>query len=198
VEREATRQAGQLVSALAGANANARLNYPLASQQISQAGSQNQANIGQSTQNFQAQLAQAAATNRLNLLQAGTSSAGLGLQSGLGLAGTAKGGPIDMARGSTSTTSDPWGTVVGLVGGVGSALSGTSLFGTSDIRLKEDVQTLGYSPRGHRWVKFKYKGDPKKLTRIGVIAQEAAKIDPEHVYTNGLGIKYVDYGKLRA
>src|SRR5262252_8080312 len=39
VATEATRQAGQLASSLAAANANARLNYPLASAQVSQAAS---------------------------------------------------------------------------------------------------------------------------------------------------------------
>lgn len=125
VEQEATRQAGQLVSSLAAANANARLNYPLASQQISQATSQNAANITNAQQNFQAALAQAAATNRLNLLSSAGSATGTGLQSGLGLASASRPSGLSLAQGSTSTKSDPWGTVVGLVGGIGNALSGS-------------------------------------------------------------------------
>jgi hypothetical protein len=216
VAKEATRQAGQLASGLAQANANARLNYPLASQQISGAASQNTANIANAQQNFQAQLAQAAATNRLNLLNTGTQATGLGFQSGLGLIGAgqnaantglnaglglisgARGNPLSFNQDSTTTKNDPWGTAVGLVGGIGSALSGSSWLGGSDIRFKKDVRTLAHDRKGHRWVSFKYKGDPHNLTRIGVIAQEAEKIQPEAVYTNGLGLKYVDYGKLRA
>jgi hypothetical protein len=193
IAKEATRQAGQLASGLAQANANARLNYPLASEQISQAGSQNAASITQAQQNFQAALAQAAATNRLNLMQAGTQATGLGLQSGLGLASASRGNPLSFNQGTTTTASDPWGTAAKFAGGIGNALSGLS-----DVRAKKEIRTLGLDRKGHRWVSFKYKGDPDNLTRVGVLAQEAEKIQPEAVYTNGLGLKYVDYAKVRA
>lgn len=210
VAREATRQVGQLTSNLQGANANARLNYPLAAAQVSQATSNSAASISQAAQTFQAQLADAAAANRLNLMQSGNQSFGLGLNgtgaagagglfdsastSGANLINASRMNPLSFQRGGTSTKSDPWGTVVGLVGGIGSALSGTSM---SDARVKDDVKTVGHDSKGRRWVSFKYKGDPKNVVHVGVIAQEVEKTDPRAVLTDGLGLKYVNYERLR-
>jgi hypothetical protein len=214
VTREANRQAGQLTSNLAEASANARLNIPLASQQVSNAVSGTQAGIADATRSFQASLADAAAQNRLRLLGATGGAFSLGLNGGgpggtanaisgvtaggIGLADASRSNPLSFARGGTSTKSDPWGTAVGLIGGIGSALSGTDLGSVfkSDARVKDDIQTDHYDNKGRRWVRFTYKGDSKKRPFIGVIAQEVERTDPEAVLTNGLGLKFVDYSKI--
>lgn len=77
LEREGTRQFGQLESGLRSANANAKLNYPLASAGVSNASSQFQQSLQQSVRDFQTQLATQAAQNRLSL---GTGVQSLGIQ----------------------------------------------------------------------------------------------------------------------
>lgn len=66
---EAARQQGQLTLGLRSANANARLNYPLAAQQIQTATANSAGTLDQAASQFRAQLAQQAADNRLRLGQ---------------------------------------------------------------------------------------------------------------------------------
>lgn len=208
VQQEAARQAGKLVSDLRTANANAKLNYPLAATQLSAATGQAQQGLALSAQQFQSQLADAAVQNRMQLL-------GTGMNTGIGLAGASRPNQLSFQRGtSKSDSSSILGGAGGLLQGVGSipGLGGLitgglsaigsglgSVFGfLSDGRTKDDVKTIAHDEKGRRWVSFKYKGDPQNLTRMGVIAQEVEKTDPEAVLTNGLGLKFVNYEKLRA
>lgn len=189
VAQEATRQYGKLVSDLSTANAEAKLNYPLAAAGVGNAASQFQQGLGLSKDQFSAQLADAAVQNRMALLGQGTSSLGLGMGTGVNLVGASRPNSLSFQR--NTSVSDPWGYAAKIAGGIGMAVA------ASDARVKDDVKTIAHDPKGHRWVSFKYKGDPHNLTRIGVIAQEVEKIDPEAVLTNGLGLKFVNYDKLR-
>lgn len=64
----------------------------------------------------------------------------------------------------------------------------------SDRRLKTDVRRVGHTDDGLPIYKYKYKGDPKEQTHIGLMADEVEKKHPEAV---GLaaGFKTVDYDK---
>jgi hypothetical protein len=201
IAREGVRQVGQLSSSLAEANANARLNYPLAVQQLNDSSSQFQQNLQQAQAQFQAGLSDAAAQNRLRLLGASGDAINSGTQTGIGLVTGSRGNPLSFTRGSTSTTDKSFGigdifSGLGAVGGLASGLGAVGLK-ISDGRTKYDIRTEGHDDAGHRWVRFKYKGDPNKTDFVGVIAQEAEKISPEAVLTDGTGLKMVNYKRLR-
>ena len=80
------------------------------------------------------------------------------------------------------------------------ALSGSTTTTTqpqsffSDRRLKHDIRKIGETNDGQPIYKFKYKGDPKEQTHIGLMAQEVEKKHPEAVGLSG-GYKTVDYDK---
>jgi len=122
IAREATRQVGQLAQSLAGANAQARLNYPLAQQQVSNATAANTQAIAEATQKFQADLAQNAIQNRLNLLTGGRGATDLGLTSGSNLVSASRGNPLNF--GGSTTVSNPGLGLSSLLGGVGSLATG--------------------------------------------------------------------------
>ena len=79
------------------------------------------------------------------------------------------------------------------------AFSSTTLTGpnftlTSDRRLKRNIRPITFSNADQiRFVNFEMKSDSTHRTRYGVIAQDVEKIMPEVVYTDGKGIKSVDY-----
>jgi hypothetical protein len=198
VQQEATRQVGQLATNLAGANANARLSYPLAVSQMNDASSGFQQQLKQATAQFQAGLSDAAATNRLRLLSSAGSTIDSGTQSGIGLVTGSRGNPLSFQRESTTTQTKSPG-LMDIVGAVGGVATGLGAMGVklSDGRTKTDIRTEGYDEAGHRWVRFKYKGDPSKTDVLGVIAQEAEQISPEAVLTDGTGVKHVAYNRLR-
>lgn len=81
------------------------------------------------------------------------------------------------------------------MGGIGKAAQIAALF-MSDRRVKRDVETLGYDARGHRWVSFAYVWEPLRRL-VGVIAQEARKIDPQAVVEGPDGYLMVNYAALR-
>ncbi len=67
IAEEATRRQGQLALGLAGQNAQARLNFPLASNQVSSQIGLSQQNLTEAQKQFQSRLRQQAFLNRLNL-----------------------------------------------------------------------------------------------------------------------------------
>ena len=69
----------------------------------------------------------------------------------------------------------------------------SSFFG-SDRRLKEDIQKIGKADDGLPIYKFRYKNDPEGLPRIGFMADEVEKKNPDAVKEMG-GVKAVDYDK---
>ena len=119
--------------------------------------------------------------------------------------------PYGLFQGNTQTgsgtnitkTSDPMGTAAGLLGGLGSLASGAGAIGAagglgtifSDKRLKEGVQTVGKDASGRRVVSYRYRGEPKDVTRIGHIAQEVQRSDPHAIRKVGKHLA-IDYGLL--
>lgn len=196
IQREGIRQIGQLTSSLAEANANAKLNYPLAASQVSQAGAGFAANLKSASDQFQAGLQDAAAANRIRLLGSASDVIGGGTNQGIGLVTGSRENPLSFQRGSTQTTQKQYGIGDYLMAAAGGLQSASSL-SKSDIRSKENVETVGYDKAGHRWIRFTYKGDSEKTDQIGVSAQEAEKISPEAVFTDGTGTKWVNYKRLR-
>jgi len=124
---EAIRQQGNLTSTLAGANATARLNYPLAASTVSNATAQSAGGLNLAASQFQAELAQQASNNRYRLF----SSPFQGPQTNMGAGSLALGlGAQRTSGGTTSATSNRGlglNDIVNLTGGIGSVIRGTSL-----------------------------------------------------------------------
>lgn len=196
IQKAATNQYGQLVSNLQSANAQAKLDYPLAAAGVTQAGSNFAASLDNAAQQFQASLSDAATQNRLRLLSSAQDAISGGTNQGIGLVTGSRENPLSFSRGSTTTQSTTPG-ITSILGGLGALGQGLGAIGLSDARAKEDVQTVGHDQAGHRWVRFQYKGDPARRQHVGVIAQEVERTDPEAVLTDGRGVKYVDYRRLR-
>ena len=132
VAAEATRQGGQLAAGIRGAEASAQLNFPLAQSQLLQASALGQQQVSEATRQFQDRLRQAAFTNRLNL-QSNVGGLGLGLATGV----QTQFPPFQ--RGSTTTSSNPFGTFTSILGGAGGLLTGLGAVGVGSSRdLKTD------------------------------------------------------------
>lgn len=80
----------------------------------------------------------------------------------------------------------------GLMGGVGQ-LGGAWI--RSDERVKEEKRKIG-KLEGHNVYEFRYKDDPTKRKRVGVMAQEVEKKRPDAVRKGPDGVRRVNYGKL--
>ncbi len=87
-------------------------------------------------------------------------------------------------------------------GAVHRTSDGTLTTSTSDIRLKENIETLETCLEKVlrlRGVSFTWKSDPDMETRIGFIAQEFEKVIPELVFTNEVdGYKGINYAEVTA
>lgn len=139
IAEEAVRQQGQLVSGLRQAEATAKLNFPLAAQQLQSAQTQFQQNLAQSTAEFQAQLRNSAFLNRLRLSET-PQQFGLGLATGVSVPGLGR-----SRQGSTTRTSGSPS-----LSGIGSVLSGVgSIVGLfkSSRELKRDPEGIGLSSK---------------------------------------------------
>jgi hypothetical protein len=79
---------------------------------------------------------------------------------------------------------------------------GTLTTSTSDVRLKENINTLTNALSNVillRGVSFTWKTEPQMGQRIGFIAQEVEEVIPELVFTNEVdGFKGVNYAELTA
>ena len=71
----------------------------------------------------------------------------------------------------------------------------TPFIGTSDRRLKTDIEPAG-ERNGHAWYTYRYVWDDVGTVRGGVMAQEVMATHPEAVLTHPLGFLMVDYSKL--
>lgn len=71
-----------------------------------------------------------------------------------------------------------------------------AMMAMSDKRLKTDIKKVGKTPGGHNKYSFRYKKDPEGVKRIGVMAQEVEKKNPEAVKVIG-GYKAVDYSQIK-
>jgi len=98
--------------------------------------------------------------------------------------------------GNNATKSALFGLGGQLAGGYAGSAAGsaalTSLFGLSDIRLKEDIKFIGQE-NGHNIYEFKYINQDGKY--IGVMAHEIEKTNPDAVVEID-GYKAVDYSKI--
>lgn len=192
--RAGSDQKASLTNNLRAAQANSVLNYPLAVQQLTGAQNQNQQNIISSAQQFQDSLRQQAYQNRLSLT--GTASGG-----GIGLAGIGPGSgaitALNSTRGGTNSTSNQasFGDTLSGVGKLASGIGALAAF--SDRRLKHDYGVVAETKGGHKLHLFKYKGDGKETPlRLGVMADEAKKINPDMVSRHSSGFDVVDYAEV--
>lgn len=196
VSRAGVDQKASLIKNLRASEATARLNYPLAAQQLQSGINLNQQSVNQAATQFQADLRQRAQMNRLALT-------GQTMQGGLGLAsiGGNTGGALrvlgqDRFANSTQTTTGPGrGTSLGDVGTLayGSAALYKAL-GFSDRRLKLDLGVVGETRGGLPLHLYKYRGEPKDAPlRLGLMADEVQKKKPEAVRRHSSGFAVVDY-----
>lgn len=195
IQEEATRQYGQLESTLQAEGAQAKLNYPLAAAGVSNQSAQFQQNLILAQQQLAQSLSQQAASNRLSLAGVAGQPIQSAIGQGLGLAQASAPNPLSFQRGSTTTKSGGgFATALGAAGGL---LQGLGAIGVSDERLKVDVKTYKHDEAGRRWVTFRYLGEPTKIVRLGVIAQEVFLTDPDAVLIDENGFLNVDYSKLQ-
>ncbi len=145
VAAEATRQGGQLASSVRGAEATARLNFPLAQSQLTQQSSLGLSQLTAATSQFQDQLRQQAFANRLNL-QSSVGGLGLSLSTGVPFNVNQGVSVLQQSRFANSTqTTGGLGTVLGpLIEGSGRV--GAAFATSSSRKFKEDIETI---PEGH-------------------------------------------------
>jgi len=97
--------------------------------------------------------------------------------------------------GATATGLGNIGTAIngaGGLAGIGSSLA--SLFGFSDVRLKERVDHIGEN-NGHNIYEFSYRAIPGRRF-VGVLAHEVQEYAPEAIHEHESGYLMVDYGRL--
>jgi len=214
VAREATRQFGQLESAVRGQEAQA----------LSGLIGQNLQTAGGLT-GLELSLADAAQKNRIALAAALDPSAaptnvgailgqpsnlinqtfGLGLgasniQTGAAqtlssLLGFRAGTATQNVAGTTTQTQSPG--FIDILGGIGGALQGLGAVGVSDIRMKKDIEEFSVLDKltNTKGIKFNFINSDKP--QIGVIAQDLQKDFPEAVMEID-GVLMVDYSMLAA
>lgn len=118
--RSGEDQKASLVKNLRAGEASARLNYPLAAQQLMSGINMNQQNVASSAQQFQQDLRQRAFQNRLAMT-------GQASQTGIGLS-SISGGGIRNANPSTQTTTSKQGIGLGQIGQLASGIGALSPF----------------------------------------------------------------------
>jgi Chaperone of endosialidase len=82
----------------------------------------------------------------------------------------------------------------GLMSGLGSI--GSSLLAFSDERLKENIEPVGETYDGKQLYSYNYIDDD--VPRIGLLAQDLLRDDPESVHMHPSGFLMVDYGRALA
>lgn len=185
--REGEIQKGSLVKNLRAGEAAARLNYPLAAQQIQSGINLNQQSVATNAQQFQAELRQRAYQNRLALT-------GQTSQSGIGLA-SISGGGIRNDQPSSSSTNSKKGIGIGEIGQLAGGIGALAAF--SDRRLKDDFGVVAVTKSGVPLHVYKYKGEgDNDPLRLGVMADELEQVNPDAVRTHSSGYKVVNYGAL--
>lgn len=94
----------------------------------------------------------------------------------------------------TGTATQPWSQTLGQLG---AGLGGLSMFMFSDENVKEDVTPIGMLYDGQPIYSYKYipEIDPAQTPRIGVLAQDVEKTQPDAVVKID-GVRAVDYGKV--
>lgn len=185
---EAARQQGILTSNLRTANANAKLNFPLAASSLTNAIAGSQGNLATAAQQLQTTLSQRAQDNRFRLFASNpTSTFGINPTSALSTLTGAR-----VAGASTDKTISPSGLEIGskLAQGIGSVVS---VF--SDRRLKREIYRVGALPSGIPLYVFKYHGFED--WHMGVMADEVLDFVPEAVTEHESGFLKVRYDMLQ-
>jgi hypothetical protein len=80
-------------------------------------------------------------------------------------------------------------------GPVAGMYNGINIRGTSDIRLKADIEPIG-ERNNHNWYKFRYVWEDPGTVHEGVMAQEVMQTRPDAVSTHPMGFFVVDYAAL--
>lgn len=117
-----------------------------------------------------------------NYLQQLAGLSGLGLQAGGLVANTGQKSTSNSTSGGPST----FGSIASTVGGIASIFS--------DPLLKRDIELIRREPDGLGIYAYRYAGAVKR--RIGVMADEVAKLRPWALGPKNLGFATVNYGKL--
>ncbi|MCR4299399.1 MAG: tail fiber domain-containing protein [Gallionella sp.] len=183
--REGEIQKGSLIRNLRAGEAQARLNFPLAAQQVQSGINLNQQNVANSAQQFQQQLRQQAFANRLALT-------GATQQGGIGLASIGPNAINFRNQGSTTKQGAGLAEIGALATGIG------ALAAFSDRRLKDDYGKVTETKEGIGLHLYKYKGEsPIAPLRIGVMADEVKKVIPAAVRKHSSGYDVVDYSQVR-
>lgn len=212
---EAARAQGDLTSKIAENRALARLNYPLAESRFVADTAARGQDLAAGAANFNNELRANAATNRalaFNLpgsssfvmpQQAPTPS--LNFMNPASLQTNPNAFQYQMGNwGPTTTTTSGRSSFMGAMGGVegiGKGIAGAgagivALAGLSDIRAKTDIKRLGTTDAGLPIYKYRYKGDA--TPRIGVMAQETARLFPDAVRRHKRsGALVVDYEMVK-
>ena len=184
--RSGQDQKANLIRSMRAGEATAALNYPLAVQNIQSGINLNQQRLLDASAQFHADLRNSAAMNRLRLT-------GQTSQSGIGLASI---GPSFAPRGGTTTSTRA--SDKDIIQNVGSVAAGLgALMAFSDRRLKDDYGTVASTGDGIHLHLFKFKGeDERDPLRLGVVAQEVAKVRPQAVKRHSSGYLAVDYSRV--
>jgi hypothetical protein len=194
VASEAVRQKGQLSANLRSAEAQAKLNFPLAREQLLAGVSQGQQQLLQSAEQFQAGLRSQALLNRLSVSEAMSSRLGMTMQGGLGLAtgipgasslaSAASGLAANRMGNRTQTTTGGGGgfgigEAFGALGGVGGFMSGLAAISAREkkqdfrpvdgARIAEKVAALPVE----FWT---YRDDPAAEHHVGPMAGDFAQV----------------------
>jgi len=77
-------------------------------------------------------------------------------------------------------------------------ITATDFIGTSDERLKTDIKFFKSKIIDTKYKSFRFINDKNKQLRVGVIAQELEKTNPEFIRINSEGIKSVSYIDLHS
>lgn len=178
---EATRQQGQLTLGLQGANAAAKLNYPLSAQGVQNQTVSSMSQIAGAAQQFQAALQQQSQQNRLALQQNPVSNS-------LGFSQL----PTNLSSGAPVNQSNTVGQVGQAAGGIGSLISAYNQ--TSDRRLKSNIVRVGT----HRLGIGLYEYDLFGKRTSGVMADEVLNVMPDAVSIDSSGHYMVNYALLGA
>jgi hypothetical protein len=122
------------------------------------------------------------AYGRADAFNAGAQGVSNAVSGGLGMYGSYRG------WGGTSGGTPGTGSVAGTYNGI-------NIRGTSDIRLKADIEPIG-ERGGHAWYRFRYVWDDPGTVHEGVMAQEVMQTRPDAVITHPLGFLMVNYEAL--
>lgn len=207
--REATReQLGQQNAMYGAAGGLGSSRQALANRNLQQLGEQRQATAAAGAQ---AQVQQNRMAAAGQMLGAGQNLANLGL-SATGQQISAAQSPMDLYSKyasiiygvpQASTTPNFAGTQGSSTSGYGFGMSGAnapSIFGGSDISIKENIRKIGTLENGLPLYKFEYKDQYKDTwghgQQIGVMAQDVEKVMPEAVAVHPDGYKMVNYAMV--